>query len=197
MGETKIQTVEITSVNIDRTASMKKSDFSPTRLAAAQEAAIEFVKRKRVLDARDINTIIAFNTAAQVISPFGRHPWEAMNDIKSLTADGNTNITAGLKLSLDAIMKEAKRLPQATRRIILLTDGEHNTGASPQDDGVLAALCKNGVIVDCVLIGDTGKRLLRDIAAQTGGEFVRVNDFQSLLDHYRQLALKKPSIRSS
>ena len=191
MNKHTVQTVEISAVDIDRTGSMKQGDIAPTRLAAAQAAAVEFVKRKRVLDARDVNTIVGFNTGAQIVSPFGRHPWEVTNDVRGLTANGGTSVTSGLRKSLDAIMQEAKRHPHATRRIILLTDGEHNTGPAPREDGVLAALRSNRVIVDCVLIGKNGEQLLREIAADTGGEFLRVSDFQTLLDHYRHLASKK------
>jgi len=185
--------VEISAIALDQTVSMRATDIAPSRLQAAQLCAVEFVGRKRILDCRDVNVVISFNTRARLVSSPGRHPYEVMNDIRGLTAQGDTNITAALRLALGVIEKEAKAHPTATRRIILLTDGENNTGPGPREDGMLSDLVRGRVIVDCVLIGSRGEQLLREISATTGGTYVHVEDFTQLIGHYRYLAEKKPS----
>lgn len=185
--------VEISAVVLDRTASMKATDIAPNRLQAAQICAVEFVGRKRILDCRDVNAVVSFNTSAQLVSAPGRHPYEVIGDIRGLTAQGNTNITAALRLALGVIEKEARVHSTATRRIILLSDGEHNTGPGPRQDGVIDALVRGRVIVDCVLIGSRGEQLLREISATTGGTYVRVEGFTRLVSHYLYLAEKKPT----
>jgi Ca-activated chloride channel family protein len=183
--------LEVTALAIDVTGSMAQTDWAPSRLGAAEDAAIEFIKRKRLIDAHDINTVVAYNTSARQVSAFGRHPVEVVNDIKGLTANGGTNITAGLKEALDLVVRCLPKQGDVILRIILLSDGEHNTGSGPREDGVLDRARHARVIIDTVLIGRDGERLLRDIAAATGGTFVQVSDFKTLLAHYQMLALKK------
>jgi Mg-chelatase subunit ChlD len=183
--------VELSALAIDRTGSMAQADFPPSRLASAQEAAVAFIRRKRILDGRDRTAVIAFDTDATLASPFGRHPHEAQGDIGGLSTGGNgTNVTSGLRKSLELLLGEAKRTPGATLRCVLLTDGEHNTGTEPQADGVIDAMRRAGVIVDTVAIG-RGEALLMEIAKRTGGTFVRCGDFRSLLQQYERLAAKK------
>jgi Ca-activated chloride channel family protein len=183
--------IEVSAIVFDKTGSMSGTDLAPTRLEAAKEAAIAFIRRKRILDGRDRTTVIAFNESALVCSAFGRHPHEAHGDVRALTADGGTNITAGLQAALEAVTAEAKRLPSPTLRCVLLTDGEHNSGPSPMETGVVDAMKRAGVIVDCVAIGGAGDALLKEIAKRTGGQFVRCVDFASLLRHYEDLATKR------
>jgi Mg-chelatase subunit ChlD len=183
--------IEVSAVVFDKTGSMSGTDLSPTRLEAAKEAALAFIRRKRILDGRDRTAVIAFNESARLCSAFGRHPHEAQGDVRTLTADGGTNITAGLQAALEAVTAEGKRLPSPTLRCVLLTDGEHNSGRSPIDDGVVDRMKRAGVIVDCVAIGGAGDALLKEIAKRTGGQFVRCVDFASLLRHYEDLAAKR------
>jgi len=195
--KTKAETgksVELSALAIDKTGSMAQADFPPSRLASAQEAAVAFIRRKRILDGRDRTAVVAFDTSATLASPFGRHPHEAQGDVQRLNASGGTNVTAGLRKSLELLIGEAKRTPGATLRCVLLTDGEHNSGAEPMADGVVDAMQRAGVIVDTVAIGH-GEALLMQIAKRTGGEFVRCTDFQSLLRKYEQLAAKKGAAR--
>ncbi|MCH8113411.1 MAG: VWA domain-containing protein [Proteobacteria bacterium] len=168
--------IELTNLVIDKTGSMAKTDYRPSRLAAAKEAALAFIKRKPVIDGRDRTAVLGFAESAFLVSPFGRHPVEARDDMGALSSSGNTCITAGLRMALDHLRAERKRFPGATLRCVLLSDGEHNSGADPLDDGVVSELGRAGVIVDSIAIGGVGERLLREIAVQArgGGGYIRV-----------------------
>lgn len=184
------KSLELSVLAIDTTGSMAQADFHPSRLGAAQEAAVAFIRRKRILDGRDRTAVVAFETDARLASAFGRHPFEAQGDVQALRPGGGTNVTAGLRKSLDLLRDEAKHTPGTTLRCVLLTDGEHNTGPDPLNDGVVDAMRKAGVIVDTVAIG-AGEALLIEIAKRTGGTFVRCGAFRDLLQQYERLAAKK------
>jgi hypothetical protein len=47
----------------------------------------------------------------RLASPFGRHPFEAQGDVQRLRPGGGTNVTAGLRKSLELLQAEAKRTP--------------------------------------------------------------------------------------
>ncbi len=80
-----------------------------------------------------------------------------------------------------------------TRRIILLTDGEHNGFSNPEK--VADRLKKAGVIIDCIGIGGTPKdvdeKLLKKIASRDRNGSIRycfIGNKQSLLRKYETLA---------
>jgi Mg-chelatase subunit ChlD len=183
--------IEISELALDTTGSMANPDYPPTRLDAAREAALVFLKRKRVIDGRDRTGIVGFNEQAFQVSAFGRHPVEARADLAALNPDGNTSITAGLRMGLVLVHAEGKRFPGATLRCVLFSDGEHNHGPGPLEDGVVDDLERHGVIVDCVGIDQAGEGLLRQIAKRTGGLYVNCRNIQELIRRYEELAEKK------
>ena len=79
------------------------------------------------------------------------------------------------------------------RRIIMLTDGEHNQGGSPVE---IASRLKNaGVVIDCIGIGgspeDVDEELLKQIASRNPDGSVRycfIGDQSQLLRKYQTLA---------
>jgi Mg-chelatase subunit ChlD len=183
--------IEVTGLVIDKTGSMAETDYPPNRLDGAKQAALAFIKRKPVIDGRDRTAVVGFDERAFLVSAFGRHPVETRADLAPLAAGGNTCITAGLRLALELVRTEGKRFPGATLRCLLLSDGEHNHGRGPLEEGVVDDLERRKVIVDCIGIGGAGEQLLRAIAKRTGGEFCRCADVETLIRRYDELAAKK------
>jgi hypothetical protein len=79
------------------------------------------------------------------------------------------------------------------RRIIMLSDGEHNCGGSPKS--VASRLKNAGVIIDCIGIGgspeDVDEELLKEIASNNPDGSVRycfIGDQTQLLRKYKTLA---------
>lgn len=79
------------------------------------------------------------------------------------------------------------------RRIIMLTDGDHNCSGCPVD--VARDLKKSGVIIDCIGIGgspkDVNEELLKEIASRNPDGSVRycfIGDQAQLLRKYESLA---------
>ena len=79
------------------------------------------------------------------------------------------------------------------KRIILLTDGEHNQGGSPLN--VASGLKNAGVVIDCIGIGgspqDVDEKLLKQIASRNPDGSIRycfIGDQQQLLRKYETLA---------
>jgi ubiquitin-protein ligase len=63
---------------------------------------------------------------------------------------------------------------QADLRILVLTDGQSNAGASPEE--ALTAAGKIGAIVDAIIVGNRPDSNLRKIVNATGGECYQIND---------------------
>jgi Ca-activated chloride channel family protein len=180
---------EISVLAIDISSSMAAADYKPTRLAGAKAAASVFLRRKPLIDMRDLTCVVAFDTAASQVADFGLHPVEAEQALKPLAVRGSTNITGAIELALSLVMKPRMHVTPI-RRCILLSDGHHNTGPAPADSGLLTKARQAKMIVDCVAIGDADDASLQTIARETGGQFVRCGNVEALNALYDRLAEK-------
>lgn len=141
------QTTIIMTIDVSR--SMRFNDIQPSRLAAAQSAALSFIHHQN--GSAQIG-IVAFSGYAQLILPPTNDQASLEAAIQSLTTGRSTAIGSGLLKSLDAISQvdpniapsitdpsqgtEPSPPPKdsyAPDIVVLLTDGVSNTGPAPLD----------------------------------------------------------------
>jgi Ca-activated chloride channel homolog len=132
---------------LDVSGSMRQRDVQPTRLGAAQNAAMSFIQSQK---AGTQIGIVAFAGYAELIQPPTTDRNALQDAIASLTTARGTNIGDGMLKSLDTIAEIDKSIapvpmdgstdPQVTpvpkgayvpHIIVLLTDGVPTTGPSP------------------------------------------------------------------
>src|SRR5450759_4617075 len=140
---------------IDVSGSMCSSDIAPTRIQAAEAAAIAFVKSQ---GSRTQIGIVAFSGFAAVVQPPTSDQQTLIDALQSLTTGRRTAIGSGILASIDAIAEidpSVQRSVIAGRPgvepapvakgayapdiIVLLTDGVNNTGPQPLDAAQQAA----------------------------------------------------------
>jgi Ca-activated chloride channel family protein len=134
---------------IDVSGSMRQRDISPSRLQAAQAAAISFIQRQRP------NTqigIVAFAGYAELVQPTTTDQEALQIAVESLTTARGTAIGSGILKAIDAISEiDSSVAPSFTETsqgeepapvpkgayvphiIVLLTDGVATTGPFPLD----------------------------------------------------------------
>jgi len=131
---------------MDVSMSMRFSDIQPSRLAAAEQAAMSFIQRQK--STMQIG-IVAFSGYAELIQPPTTNQDSLLTAIESLTTGRRTAIGSGILKSLDAIAEVDKNVaPSVTNStgteplpvapgayapeiIVLLTDGVSNSGPLP------------------------------------------------------------------
>jgi len=133
---------------LDVSSSMTQNDISPSRLAAAKRAALEFVDKQK--NSNQVG-IVAFASIAQLVQAPTTDPEELETAIVSLTTGRGTAIGEGIVTALDAIAEfsqsaalgaelEAEDTATVTPAaedeyepdiIVLLTDGNYNAGIDP------------------------------------------------------------------
>ena len=196
---------------IDASPSMDDADWPPSRLAAAQEAAIALIERKCRITPEDQVGVVAYASRAWwvcamcAVGQEHRNMCRALRGIKTKNA---TNITAALKAAESTFVASHRRsfldrlLPPATAkmetegtpRIILLTDGGHNYGVCPRP--VAESLKQSGVTIDCVGIGgepsDVDEPLLKAIASVCADgvtpRYAFIGDKNNLIEKFEELA---------
>jgi Ca-activated chloride channel family protein len=203
----------------DVSNSMKATDVDPTRLAVAQVAATDFVRRQP--DTVDIGVVAFDQGAIATRQPTSDHA-AALASINRLHIAGGTSLGQAILASLAAIVGRSVELPEpaafadpaatpapdlgywGSASIIIFSDGEETGGP---DAVAAAALAANaGIHIYTIGIGTTAgatidvegfqvatslnEGLLKQIAATTSGTYRRAGDVGALDDVFRSLDLR-------
>jgi Ca-activated chloride channel homolog len=150
---------------IDVSLSMEADDVEPTRLVAAQRAAVRFVEE---LPEDHLLGVVSFAATANVLVPPGTDREAAVRAIEGLTLAEATATGEAVFTSLEAIrsVPDDGAAEPAPARILLLTDGYRTYGRSTEEAGAAAA--DEGVPVHTVAFGtDHGQ-------VRIGGQLHRV-----------------------
>jgi len=201
-------------LTFDVSNSMTAKDVTPTRLAAAQNAATGFVDAQP--STVDIG-VVAFDQGATTTHAPTRNHEDAVAAIKRLRASGGTSIGQAILAALTAIVGQDVKLPDpnsdapkpllgywGSATIVLLSDGEDTGGPDALAAAQLAA--DAGVHIETVGVGTVAgttievdgfqvataldEDLLTQIAQSTNGSYHRAADAQSLDTIYRSLDLR-------
>jgi Ca-activated chloride channel family protein len=132
---------------MDVSGSMCSTDIDPTRLEAAEEAAVSFVEGQA--SGSEIG-LVAFSGLAAVIQPPTSDQGALIDAIRSLTTGRRTAIGSGILASIDAIAEVDPNVAKAVLPgrpgtapepvlegayvpdiVVLLTDGANNAGTPP------------------------------------------------------------------
>ncbi len=126
---TSAEIVDISLV-IDVSGSMQEQDFHPNRLEAAKKAAIQFVEKRK----SDRVSVVLFGLNAAILCP----PTLDMVSVQSFISrihnqiinNNKTAVGDGLALAVKQITESKEEdVKVASRVVVLLTDGESNSGS--------------------------------------------------------------------
>jgi hypothetical protein len=206
---------------VDLSPSMDEDDWKPSRLAGAITANIKLMEIKSARHRQDKIGLIGFWRKAVVLhAPV--NAVTGLNSLKTAIENarggGGTNFTAALELAEQTLVHHSgtssdgfvarmfsdifcEMRPSepntsdtgALKRIILLTDGDHNHGGNPTH--IADRLKNSGVVIDCIGIGgsprDVNETLLRQIASRKPDGSIRywfIGDQEKLVRTYQSLA---------
>ncbi|OGR46935.1 MAG: hypothetical protein A2X34_07830 [Elusimicrobia bacterium GWC2_51_8] len=182
---------------LDISGSMADDDYPPSRLEAMKEAAVKFIERKHTDSPDDQVGIITFGSSAEIccsLVPVRTGYHKLLNAVKAIEIKGTTEMVAGLKEAGRAIAPGWFRKVSVSRRIILLSDGGHSGIGNPVK--VAASLKAEGIIVECVGIGDRellDEDTLRKIASihnKRGVLYRWIGDRENLERHFIEMSNK-------
>jgi Ca-activated chloride channel homolog len=142
-------------LTIDVSGSMCSTDIAPTRLEAAEDAAVAFVQNQK---AETQIGIVAFSGFAAIIQPPTTDKNDLISAIRSLTTGRRTAVGSGILSAIDAIAEIDPNVARSVQPgrpgvapppvppgtyapdiVVLLTDGASNAGPDPVDAAQQAA----------------------------------------------------------
>ncbi|HEY7466373.1 MAG TPA: VWA domain-containing protein [Dehalococcoidia bacterium] len=206
-------------LSIDVSGSMFAEDVEPNRMEATKDAVREFVEKQP--EGVKIG-VVSFSDFGALVAPPNEDRKQALEAIRRLRPQRGTNIGAGLSVALDAIYEDQSAadvpvtnnpaptptplpddVPPAS--IVLVSDGQSNTGPDPLDIANEAA--KAGIKVYTVGIGTEegtvlqiqGRNVftrldettLRGMAEATGGRYFNAQDEGDLRQIYDDLSRER------
>lgn len=193
-------------VALDLSTSMEAGDFRPqNRLHVAKEVLVDFISNR----VNDRIGLVVFAGAAYTQAPLTLDYGvlkEVLRQLRTRVLEDGTAIGDALATALNRLRdSEAK-----SRVVVLITDGDNNSGKiSPLDSASMAKSLD--IPIYTILVGKGGKvpfpqgtdlfgntvwreteipvnpELLQDIAGQTGGEYYRATDPESLKQGLRKV----------
>jgi Ca-activated chloride channel homolog len=205
---------------LDVSGSMGAEDLQPTRLEAAKEVAAEFVRRRP----NDRIGLVVFSAEAFTSCPVTTNHdflikiiYEVSGALLNVLQDG-THIGEGLASAASGLEKSNAK----SKVIILLTDGVNDPNGqdvSPEEAKELAKafgvkvytigagvdgrapihkMLASGEVVQSYMDNAIDEKLLKVIAAETGGKFFRAKDNDGLKTIYDEIdKMEKVKIEST
>ncbi len=205
-------------LSIDVSGSMFAQDVEPNRMEATKEAARNFVETQP--SGVKIG-VVSFSDFGALVAPPDDDRKQALKSISRLRPQRGTNIGAGLAVALDAIYEDQadgepivtneptptpdETLSAPPASIVLVSDGQSNTGADPLDLAEEAA--RNGIKIFTVGIGTPegtvlqiqGRNVftfldeatLKRMADLTGGRYFNAQDETDLREIYDDLSRER------
>lgn len=178
---------------LDVSSSMKSGDFGGARdrLAATKDVIREFIKGRE----NDRIGLVVFQEDALPLAP----PTLDYEALDRVVADVDTGILpdgTGIGVGLATALNMLRDSTAASRVVILLTDGAHNTDSiSPEDAADLATALRVRVYTIGVVggggrgpvAGQVDEARLRRIADTTGGRYFVADSAESLAEIYTEI----------
>ena len=206
-SSTTVEKVDTEGIDImfamDVSTSMLARDFTPDRLSAAKDIAIEFIAQRP----SDRMGIVVFAGESYTQCPLTTDRATLINLMKDVQTDLIEDGTA-IGNGLATAVARMKNSDAKSRVVILLTDGVNNMGEI--DPNMATEIAKTyGIRVYTIGVGANGQApypvqtpwgielrnipveidepLLKDIAAGTGGRYFRATDNTKLSEIYAEI----------
>ncbi len=180
---------------IDASASMLAQDYSPNRVEAAKDAALNFVD---TLPAETKAGVISFAGASFVKQELTLDLAEVKRAISSVEIElsGGTAIGEAIVSSANMLIGSGKDMI-----IVLLTDGQNNVGIGVDEAleyttgfGIVIHTIgigteEGGTVANTTFVSGLDSATLEHIAEQTGGNFYMAETEEELLRAYEDIAV--------
>lgn len=189
------------AISLDLSQSMLQDDFSPNRLEKAKEVLGEFIDKR----GNDRLSLIVFGGDAYTKVPLTFDHNVVKEMVSKLTVDDITsNNRTAIGMGIGVALNRLKNSEAKSKVIILLTDGENNSGE--MSPSAAADIAKElGIKIYTIGIGaremqvptlfgyqtvknnELDENLLQNIAKTTGGEYFRAGDSKEFKEIFNKI----------
>lgn len=166
---------------------------APTPWNALKDAVEVFLGVLEDTTQNELVSLATYSTTATLDQHLTSDYAGLLAHLDAIDAQGATAIGDGIDTGMPALLAEAAR-PFAAKTIVLMTDGQHNTGSDPETvaQTIVAA---NDVIIHTVTFGGGADiDRMKSVAAIGSGRHYHAADFEELIDVFEEIANNLPTI---
>ncbi len=189
MDATAAAKVRDVALVLDISGSMLASDGRLTRLQALQLAVGAFIDEINASSPRTLLSLTSYATTANKRINLTDNFDLIRSTTNGFFASGMTAIGNGLNVGSDSLVFDPNARTFAAKTIVLMTDGNHNTGPSPIT--TVAGAIARGQQVHTITFGaGADQTLMRRVsaAASQGSMHIHANRASDLTDAFREIA---------
>jgi Ca-activated chloride channel family protein len=183
---------------MDVSGSMASTDLDPNRIVAAKDAAREFLDS---LPDRMRVGLVSFSDYATLVTPLTTDKQTVDEALENLRVRGGTAMGDGMAVALDQIDVERQAGQEVPASMLVLSDGETNRGAPPEQVAQAAVEARVPVYVigvgteegaiqragDQLVRSQLNRAELESVASLTGGRYFESTTSESLEEIYRSV----------
>lgn len=174
---------------LDHSGSMNSQNRWPDLLAAVGVFMAELANTPQT----EHVGIVGYSTTAGLVHTLSPDLASVQAALLPLSPDGWTAIGEGLLLASDRFLVDAGSRPFAAKTIVVMTDGNHNTGVSP-DVTVHTAVARNQIVHTITFSSGANQSLMQTVASEGGGIHIHAPDGAALQQAFKTIALTLPVI---
>lgn len=174
---------------VDHSGSMRWNN----RWRGLRQAVRVFIQELETTDQDERVSLSGYSSSAALYQPLTDDLARIQDALDNLRVRGQTNIGGGLRVGSDSLEDFGLRREFAAKVIVLMTDGNHNTGTNPLS---VTSLCNSrDHTVHAISFGrSANQRLMREVAEATGGSHYHALNNTELIAVFREIALTVPVV---
>ncbi len=186
---TAASSVRDVALVLDVSGSMKSSGGGgKTRLKALQDAVDAFLDEIGRSSPATQVSVTTYSSDAKKVHDLTKDFKKIKGSNGKLKAAGMTAVGRGLQVGSDSLEFDATRRPYANKTVIVMTDGNHNTGVHPLD--VVPTAANRNQTVHTITFGSgADQNLMQQVAEATEGGFhLHADDADDLTSVFEEIA---------
>ncbi len=173
---------------LDISGSMATASGAGTRLSALKTAVNVFLDEVQVHSPTTQVSLTSYSTAPNKILDLTSNFLAVRTQVNSFNAGGLTAIGNALTMGSDSLVNDPLNRSFAFKTVILMTDGNHNTGPGP-DVTVATAVARGQTVHTITFSAGANQTLMQTVAtATTGGIHIHADDAADLAAAFRAIA---------
>ena len=187
MVSTAAATTRDIALVLDVSGSMRIQTGTGTRLTALVDAVNGFIDEIKQSSPNTQMSLSIYSSTARQISPLTSDLESIRLQVGRLRARGATAIGAGLLAGSDSLESDAAARAFASKTIVIMTDGQHNSGKSPAAT-VTTAVERNQTVHTITFSAGANQGLMQTVAELGGGIHVHADGNHELEEAFREIA---------
>ncbi|MGI9428377.1 MAG: vWA domain-containing protein [Bythopirellula sp.] len=152
------------------------------------DAAHAFLDEIDITNETEHVSIVTYNHSAATVHPLTYDTTALRTALNTVAiSDSGTGIGEGLLEGTRSLSNDPLARPLAYQQIVLMTDGNHNTGINPVD-AAPTAVNLHHVVNTITFSDDANQSLMIDVANIAGGIHLHADNNNELIDAFRAMA---------